>query len=243
MIREGAQLRADSIRYLTGENAARPHPAAIGQKFDNSGRVLRFPGNTFICHIDPESVAHAALTRASLALKSGPLADGFTFLPPSSFHMTVFEGVCDQHRADDRWPKAMASDCDLTSVTQSFEAAVEGLVPPQSHYIRPTGIFGGFSVAVSGATDADETSLRRVRQALRVATTILREDFETYDFHITLAYNLRWFTRAEAESIMDLSDSVFADLAAASPEIRLGPVEFCTFEDMHAFVPKRILRD
>lgn len=242
MIREGKALRSDSIRYLTGEGTEALRPVAVGQKFDEHGGVMRFPGNTFICHIPKDSSAFAALTKASLALQSGPYAASFAFLPPSSFHMTVFEGVTDLHRDDARWPKAFAPDRDVETVTAAFQEAVTDLALPQHHSIRPTGIFGGFSVAVTGATVRDESSLRLVREVLRETTGILRPDFESYDFHITLAYNLRWFAQAEAENIMDLSDAVAAGLMSACPSIDLGPIEFCTFEDMHAFTPRLILR-
>ncbi len=235
MIRQGAALRAAGRDYLTGAGQQAARPGAVGQKFDPAGRVLPFAGNTFLCHIAPASEAHAALTEASLALQQGPFAQAFSFLPPSSFHMTVFEGVCDAHLDGDRWPAGMATDTPLDKVTDAFGAAAARLALPQSQTIQPTGIFAGFSVAVSGADAGAEASLRQTRQALRDATGIRRADFDSYDFHITLGYLLRWLTPDQAEAVLDLSQVVFARLLARAPVITLGPVEFCRFDDMHAF--------
>jgi len=44
----------------------------------------------------------------------------------------------------------------------------------------------------------------------------------------------------EAAAVMDLSDQVFARLVAQVPQIDLGPIEFCKFDDMHVFSPLRV---
>ncbi len=234
-------LRAASHARLTGEGRATRMPEAVGQKFDVGGHVLPFPGNTFVCHIPPDSAAHSALCRASEALQAGPLAKAFSFLPPSSFHMTLFEGVTDAHRQDARWPDGVAKDEDLPAVTARFAAAIAGMVLPLAHEVRPVAVLGGGSVAVTGTTPESEAALRRSRAMLRDATGIRRPDFDCYAFHITLAYPLRFLTAAEAEAVQDLSDQVFARLCDAAPTIPLGPVEFCVFADMHAFRPLCLL--
>lgn len=232
---EAHDIRARSLTYLTGTGQSLPRPSAVGEKFTADGRVLPFPGNTFLCHVPPRSAAHAALTAASAALQAGPQASAFTFLPPSSFHMTVFEGVCHAHRGADRWPQGIAPETPVEDVTQAFLPRVISLTLPVRQHVRPRGIFGGFSVALTGATPEDEASLRQARKDLADATGIHRASFADYDFHITLGYLIRWLTADEATAVMDLSDNVASALAAAAPVIDLGGVEFCRFDDMHAF--------
>ncbi len=243
MIHEEPGLRRDSLAYLTGAGSEGRRPSAVGQKFDTAGDVLPYAGNTFICHVPHASPAHDALTEASLALQAGPVAGAFSYLPPSSFHMTVFEGVCDADRNGDtdRWPVGISRDASVPEISHGFETACQTLVLPKAQHIRPTGIFGGFSVAISGETPEAEESLRRTRRLLRDATGIQRADFEAYDFHITLSYPLRWLTEGEAMAVVDLSDRVLTRLLEQVPHITLGPVEFCTFDDMHAFSPLVVL--
>lgn len=227
-------MRQASLAYLTGQGAAGPAPVAVGQKFSPEGQVIGYAGNTFLCHI-PAGPAHMALTAAAERLRAGPLAGAFAFLPPSSYHMTVFEGVTDRDRTNGRWPDWIDPSAPVDATTKAFLPHVCTLNLPASVTIRPTGLFGGFSVSVDGATEADRAALWQARAALREATGIRRPDFDSYAFHITLAYLLRWLTPQEAETVMQLSDAVAEDLKAAEPRIALGGVEFCRFDDMHAF--------
>jgi hypothetical protein len=229
-----SDLRAAGLAYLTGQDADGPAPAAVGQKFTPDGQVLPYPGNTFICHI-PAGAAHDALAAAAERLRSGPVAGAFAFLPPSSYHMTVFEGVTDRDRQAGRWPDWIDPSAPVEFATSAFLPRVRGLALPPAVTIRPSGLFGGFSVRVDGATDPDRAALRQAREALRAATGIRRADFDSYGFHITLAYLLRWLTPDEAERVLDLSDAAAAGLAAAAPVIPLGGVDFCTFPDMRSF--------
>ncbi len=241
MTQDAALLRESSLARLTGAGMTTALPEAVGQKFDAKGQVLPFPGNTFLCHVPPDGPAHAALSAASAALQAGPLAGAFSFLPPSSFHMTVFEGVTDAHRDRARWPEGVPADAALEEVTARFAAATAGVDLPPAQAVRPVAILGGRTVAVTGLTDKAEAALRQSRVTLCERTGIRRPDFATYGFHITLAYALRWLTADEALTVQALSDAVFARLIATAPAIALGPVEFCNFADMHAFHPLQLL--
>ncbi len=232
-----ADPRVGAIAYLTGAEDGRARPSAVGKKFEPDGRVLRYPGNTFICHVPAESEAHRALVAAQAALRAGPQGDAFAFLPPASFHMTVFEGVTDLARSDGRWPQDMHAEAPVAEVTDTFAARAAQLDLPSRRAIRPTGLFAGFSLRVEGATPEEEAGLRASREKLSALTGIRRPDFAGYGFHITLAYLLRWLTSDEAGAVVDLSEQVFARLVQEAPTIALGPVEFCTFDDMHAFRP------
>lgn len=226
--------RAAGLAYLTGQSTGGAQPRAVGLKFLPDGQVMGYSGNTFICHI-PAGDAHNALEQAARQLRSGPVASAFAFLPPSSYHMTVFEGVSDSDRGNGRWPDWIDPLASVDAVTKAFLPRVQGLDLHTSVSIRPTGLFGGFSVRADGATDADTSRLWQARSALRRATGIRRPDFATYGFHITLAYLLRWLSPDEAETVMGLSDIVEAKLLAAAPQMTLGGVEFCGFANMHAF--------
>ncbi len=231
--------RTTAKRYLTGELTGGERPSAVGEKFQVDGVVMPFPGNTFICHIDQASVAHAALSAAQQRLSDGPFHRSFSFLPPSSFHMTVFEGVTNLARSAPEWPRTLPSDAPVSAVTGAFAVATEGLALPRDISIKLDNIFGGFSVSVSGATDEEEHRLRVARASLREATGIHKPDFDTYGFHITLGYLLRWLDPDEAELVLDLSDEVAKALIDTLPTMTLKEVTLCTFDDMHAFVPVR----
>jgi hypothetical protein len=220
---------------LTGTHAGGDAPRAVGQKFSADGQVLPFPGNTLICHI-PQGAAFDALVVAQNRLRALPDGEAFAWLPPSSFHMTVFEGVVTAERTPADWPQGVPPGMPLAEVTELFLSRLHGVALPR-FAIRPMAIFGGFSVSVLGATDADTASLWHARRTLQDVTDIVRPDFAAYQFHITLGYPLRWLDNAAAQRTVRAATEIAADLAVAMGVLQLGPVEFCTFADMHRFDP------
>lgn len=224
-----------AFRYLTGALDGGDRPAAVGRKFDSAGRVLPFAGNTTLCHLDPASPVFRAVSAAQARLRGGPLADAYTFMPPASFHMTVFEGITDQSRTADRWPGHLPLNAPVEQVTQDFAGNLKRLGLPRGFRVRPEGIFGGFCVSLTGADAAAEGDLRKARDRLQQATNLIRPDHAQYRFHITLAYLLRWLSPDEARQVVALSQDVGAELRDEIATIPLGPVEFCRFQDMYHF--------
>lgn len=227
----------DPLAFLTGAALDTPRPLAVGQKFKADGAVLPCPGNTTLCHVDPASPAHASLTRAQMALQAGQHANAFTFLPPASFHMTVFEGVIETARRPEAWPQHLPTDVPIADVTADLLPRLQSAALPERLVVRPTQIFGGFGLTLTGATEADEETLREARDEIATATGIHRPYHDGYRFHITMAYLLRWLTPDEAAAVIALSAETFVTLLSEMPTLTLGPIEFCTFETMHHFEP------
>lgn len=233
---------ADPAAYLMGELSDLPapsgvHPQQTGAKFSPDGSVLCWPGNTIICHVDQSSAQHAVLCDIQSALMDCPHAACFAFLPPASFHMTVFQGVSNGRN----WPGGIPAEAPLETVTDTLGARLEGVSVPKRFDVRAHNIFAGFSLTLSGATAADESALRKTRETLRDVTGITVPNFESYVFHITLAYLLRWLDPAEARSVVETSTAVYNQYAEALGTLTLGPLELCEFENMHHFEPLKRL--
>ena len=229
--------QAAMITCLTGQETGLPRPDSIGQKFTPDGSVLPFSGNTFLCHVDPTSAAHRALCAAQDKLRAGSPAGAFTYLPPASLHMTVFEGVCDAYRSSPDWVKDLPLTLPVAEVTSQFSGRIKDVTLPDHFSITPVEMFCGLGLNVAGASVTDAAALQTSRNALRQATGIHRADFGAYQFHITLAYLLRWLSPPEAEAMVARSNQVLDMLQHDAGAISLGPVEFCQFNDMHAFTP------
>ncbi|CUH77775.1 hypothetical protein TRM7557_01575 [Tritonibacter multivorans] len=234
-----AIFRDDPFEFLTGQLSDHPVPRAIsepgqGGKFTHDGAVQHWPGNTFICHIAKNSDPHAALCAMQDAMRASDVGALFSWLPPASFHMTVFQGISPD---DPVWPVGLPRDLSRDEVTKEFLSRLQDVSVPQ--HLTPTarGLHAGHSVTLEGKDAAAEARLRGARMALRDATGLHPHGFDTYTFHITLGYPLRWMTAAEAKAVIAASDAAFAAHGAALAEIPLGPVEFCTFENMHHFEP------
>jgi hypothetical protein len=244
-----SSLPHDAINALTGQKTQHPRPRSItppggGGKFSPDGQALTFPGNTILCHIDPRSRAHEALIVFQQHAKNAPWASSFSFLPPSSFHMTVFEGVCmnEAYRSD--WPEGVSVQASRDEVSAILLDRLRGVQLPERHLVRPMGIRhkAGIGVVVEGADEAQDASLRAMRILLRDTLGIYPADFAGYRFHITLAYMLHWLTDDVARQVSADLDRFLTAFRQEIRQIELGPPEFCNFETMRAFTPLRILR-
>lgn len=236
-------MRPSAFSVLTGRLTERPQPEAIsepgkGGKFDHQGRVLPWPGNTIICHIDQESAAFAALVALQNQIKQSKFAENFTFLPPPSFHMTVFGGYApflhhDGYRPDGLSNKMTTRD----DSTQDLARRLKDIPLPSGFTIQPVDLFGLHSVTVCGASESQEQCLRQAREKIRHRCGYNPADFAHYVFHITLAYPLRWVDEDRAREIIALSQKLGDAFVAAIPQIELGPCELCWFDNMHHFQP------
>lgn len=235
-----ATFRPDAFAYLTGKLSQCAVPQAVtrpgdGGKFAPNGNVLPFPGNTFIFHIDQTSDAFAALVEMQDRLKAGPSAGAYSFLPPSSFHMTVFNGV--SGTPPKLWPEDTARDVPLADVTTEIWTKTRTLVAPAGLEVTSRDLFGGHSLTMEGADQSHESALRLLREQLREATNLWPHDFDTYTFHITLGYLLRWLCDDEARDVIALSNALHERYGHRLERIALGQPEYCVFENMHHFEP------
>lgn len=232
----------NQIDILTGAAAGdTPRPPGGVAKFDEDGAVRCTPGLTTLCHIDRSSEAFAALVEAQDLLKAGPHAHAFAWLPPDSFHMTVWDGVIDHRRGPGDWPAHLPANAPIATVATDFARRLDGFTAPPRFAIRATEILAGFSVRVTGTDPEQEAALRGTRDALSDRLGLRRDNHETYRFHITLGYPLRWLDADAAAEVVARSADAIALAADRLERIEIGPVEFCRFETMHRFDPLRML--
>lgn len=199
------------------------YPIGIPEKFSADGVVQRFPGNTTVCHVPADSPLQPGMNALHASLSSHPVLSNLVhLLPKPSWHMTVVDGVRDTECEPGMWPPGMEK-LPLDECTREFskklrtvglELEKEGLAPPYKMRVRgfdPAVI--GIGLEIEGANPEEEKRLRR-------------------GFHITMAYLMRHIDGENRDAL----NEVFAQhLPALQREFDLGPLEFCTFENMYAF--------
>ena len=208
-----------------------------GGKFSPEGKVFPFPGNTFICHIDKTSEAYETLCAMQDQVKAFPAADCFTFLPHESFHMTVFCGLSGDPLDSDGWPDDVPRGRSLAEMNRHFLEKVSTLEDFSGVTVRADHLKAGYSIHAEPADQVSFDALWAMRDALRDATGLRRMDHDSYQFHISFGYRLKRMPHDVAEDHIRRVEALFDDHRDALREIRLGPVEFCTFENMHHFEP------
>ncbi|KAH8912132.1 DUF1868-domain-containing protein [Coniochaeta sp. PMI_546] len=218
-------------------NTSPQYPSGIPGKFDKDGNVQPFPGNTIVCHLSQSSEVYASLLGLYDKLRTGPYSHLYTLLPPPSWHMTVFEGVCDQVRKSGYWPSNLPSDTPLADCTSHFAAKLNAFDlrcdPPYRMRIRgidPLEIGLGLHLEFQNAQE--ETPFRALRDRISQTLNLRQPGHESYGLHLSLAYLLRHLTEDQKAEITNL---VLDHLKDSPVDFELGAPEFCTFEDMFAF--------
>ncbi|MDP2732929.1 MAG: DUF1868 domain-containing protein, partial [Hoeflea sp.] len=92
-------------------------------------------------------------------------------------------------------------------------------------------------LTVSPATAADAAIIADFRDTLADRFGYRHPDHESYVMHITVAYIVRWLSRASHETYLPALQALAQAFRAEVPIIELGPADFCTFDDMNHFRP------
>lgn len=230
-------------------------PVFLDRRFDGAGRPLRESGTTVIHHIaDPAQNRALSAMRDRVAAVSDRAAAGagegggdgeggpiFAWLPPSSYHMTLFDLMLHSRRAPERWPAGLAADASDAAADDHVLTALRTLrlddAPP--FHVAPRAVYatpGGLGVALAGADGAEERRLRALRDRIAAATGLAdRPGHDAYGFHITIAYLIARPDPALATRLDEAVDAAAAALTVAAPAFTLGPPEVCRFHDMTAF--------
>lgn len=229
------------------KNAERPlYPIGVPTKFSKDGIVQRYPGNTTLCHLSPDSILQPGLRSTYAALSNHPtLSKLVRLLPPDSWHMTVLDGVREEECEPGMWPPGKEkqtveeSTADMTRKLRhlGLQLKEEGLAPPYRMKVRGfDAAVVGIGLEIEGANPEEEARMRRVRDRLADTFGFRAPNHYTYGFHLSMAYLLRHVDGQDREA---LNEVIAQQLPQIQLEFELGAVEFCTFENMLSF--KRLL--
>lgn len=169
------------------------YTGTVGRKFSESGAALPFPGNTVVCMVDPATPTHRILVEARDLLKrelNGVAR--YTWLPDDSFHMTVFDCVCDPERRPEVWTSRLPLDAPLTEIDALLSTQFAGLPPPEPFRMKYDRLILKHWVAVGLAAEsaAEDARIRGFRDQLSERVGVRQPGHATYGFHITFAYGL-----------------------------------------------------
>jgi hypothetical protein len=218
------------------------YPSGIPDKFDADGNVQHFPGNTILCHLSNTTELYSSLLILYDRLKQSPLSHLYALLPPSSWHMTVLDGVVDKRRKPGYWPGNLAMDASLEECTTLYEKELSSfdLQTELPYHLSIVGLTtAGVGLHLEPHNE-DNKALRRLRDRLADVLQIRHPDHDHYGFHLSLAYLLRYLTNEQKEELSSLFMDHFRDMPK---EFELGPPEFCRFEDMFSYEPLLYLKN
>lgn len=239
----GSASVATSRRVRAHQRA--PYPSSVGSKFYPNGQVHPFAGNTIICHL-PQQGEHDNAFNAMLDVYRDAPSHIFlrkvAVLPPSSYHMTIFDGANDHSRKPGSWPADLSMDMPIEDCNRALAARLRhfdlGISLPIRMRVDPeqSPVNGRAMVfRLKPYDDVENTKLRGLRNRIADVVQYQAADHDSYQFHISFGYPIAWFDPDEERDFQKIWCDCAERIAKKCPEIILGAPEYCTFEDMFAF--------
>jgi len=213
----------------------------VGQKFHDDKRVRYFPGNTFVCHIPKESLHYRFCCDFQEGLKKLPCASKYSFMPPESFHMTLFKGVCDEVRDMAHWSGLFPLDNRLTDISRSFLDLCAELPEHNPFRMKYWYLYGlkdyGWVIRLQPADEESDREIRNYRNTMSEIFKIRHPGHNNYIFHISMAYPIEYLTEEEQKAFEQYSEHIGADMKKLFGTLELPQMDFCVFHNMHSFYP------
>ncbi len=210
----------------------------VGVKFHQDGSIRYFPGNTVIYDCKGIDPLFAELVWAQEEFKQLSFAHKFAFLPEDSFHMTVFDLVCDQIRELEKWSDKYPFNASVQQMDKWLCADVNRVAVPESVGMRFEEVILNHCITIRllPADDQQSKALWDYREALSKQTGIRPATFQHYRFHITLAYNLILLDADELIAFNQVNKQVNSRLSNSMSQFELEKPYFSVFDDMGTFI-------
>jgi len=219
---------------LKGELKGYPVPGAE-HKFDHNGKPLPFPGCSIISKIPLNSDLFYEIKLLQLKFKDLSPEKAYTYLPETSFHMTLFD-CCNVNTVNTPyWPKNIVDDNNYTKIAYILSKRIKKYIFPDKFDLKLKKLFGGYSIILEGNTKKDEKIIRDCRNKLSDLLGIRFENHDTYTFHITLAYILRNLKGDEIKKLIKTNSRLREIFINNFPIIQIEKPVLCTFENMYEF--------
>ncbi|MBR2634546.1 MAG: DUF1868 domain-containing protein [Clostridia bacterium] len=216
----------------------------IGRKFYEDGSVRRYPGNTVVADVTPESAAYEVMLHLRKRVLEEGLDSHLILLPEDSYHMTVIRGLNDQVRSDEFWPARLPKDLPMDEVDDYISAAVASAAMPGRIRMRFDCVKCGKSCMVARLLPADEKQekiLLDFRDAVADAIGLRLPGHDSYHFHISLGYT-RIVPEGEDEVRLQRLLEEFNAYLKTQPPFETTPPYMAYYNDMMAFSPVRLPR-
>jgi hypothetical protein len=208
----------------------------ITSKFNADGSPRPCIGNTVICRINEGTEAYNATLKVLNDFKKLKCASKLTFLPPSSFHMTVIGlTILKVFETEEELTKKAMKESD-----QSMINAVNSVKPFTNVRMKPMRLSflkrSDIPIRLEPASQEDTEVLRQYRDQIAEATNVRHLNHEYFKFHISLAYIIEHLTSDEISEIELFNQMAHEELCHTFATWSTGPPMLTFFKDMFEFV-------
>jgi hypothetical protein len=224
-----------------------PSDLGPGKKFGFDGRAQRFPGNTIICHLNQPGRQLDALQQVYADLHAKIGDEQMTWLPPSSYHMTVFDGALNARRLPGAWPHGLPLDASIDECNEylanrlrhfDLDFAPPIRMVPDESQLTPAWT----AIPLRPVDESENRRLRNLRDRLSKVTGIHHADHDHYAFHTTFGYRLQPLSSSNEAAYVKEVAMAARKLRERVPVLEMGAPEYCVFDDMLAFHTQFLLK-
>jgi hypothetical protein len=240
--RLSTEIIEDQPANTTASSHQRTFTKAVRRKFHEDGSVRHFPGNTIICPVDTDSAVFALLVRLAGQFRKLSCSRSFTLLPPSSYHMTVIQGVCDEDRKSQLWTRFLPLDAPLEETDRFFREKWETLQIPDGfnmkfHYLHTDGV--ALTVNLQPLTEADARKLKVFRDEVSDKLGLRFPDHDDYRFHLSIGYRIVELTEEGEVELLRFKEQTERELEEHFGIYTTVPPQLVFFKDMFKFADSR----
>lgn len=204
------------------------------EKFDQSGKMKTYYGNTIISFVNKPThplYGWDCYVQDYIKRAKDSFVEKLTFLPLSSFHITVISLAREIDRGKDEWSSQLTEDAKFKQIDAYLSEIVENIPKPRGVKMRLCSTLVN-KILVNPATEEDAKALASYRDAVAEATDIRHPGHESYQFHSTFAYQLETFNENEEADLKRYLAPLNDEIQAANLIFELPEPEFVIFEDM-----------
>ena len=213
-----------------------------GNKFNQDGSVRQFRGNTVISFTPNSSpLGNYALYFRSL-IKQTAAASRYSFMPASSYHMTIIQLLDENLRQPTIWSKYLKLDCPLETTDTFMIKAMKQVKPitsPIKMKFRRIKASNGLTIELEPADITTQQALKAYRNQVANATGVRLPNHETYIFHVSIAYRVDRLTKAEAVELQTALQKIETLLKEKNEIFQIAEPKLTFFNNMFEFSTRR----
>ena len=105
-------------------------------KFDDKGNPLLFPGCTIICNIPLNTDLSNEIINYQKKIENFNPKKTYFYLPPSSFHMTLFDCCNFNTKNTNYWPSDIDPDMDYKDIAVELNKRIQNYIFPKEFNLK-----------------------------------------------------------------------------------------------------------
>ncbi len=204
-------------------------------KFDKEGNVLPYYGNTIISFMNQKTneIYQTAVKVQKQLMESG-FKDCLSFLPPSSFHMTVLPLCRVIDKGTQEWPNFIPEIISFKQVDLILMEKVEKIKFPEG-IVMILDSCDETKLVAKPFNEQSEKLLKQYRDEISEITGIRHGEHGIYRFHISYSYKIKPFNEQQQKEKDELCAGITEELQRIAHPFPVSAAQFVIFNDMLSY--------